>query len=82
MATGTYRPFDTRKFSELTEAQADGLECIECHVSWLHSPVSSTPVGYSTTGSQVFVCTSHLLASQHHTTADRDSEHVNCAGVN
>ncbi len=44
--------------NELTEAQADGLACVDCGTD-LCTVHASQPVGRSTTGSQVFACTDH-----------------------
>jgi hypothetical protein len=45
-----------RVFTGLTEAQADGLACVECGADLATAGVSSYPVGVSETGSQVFAC--------------------------
>jgi excisionase family DNA binding protein len=45
--------------SSLNSAQADGLACVVCEVSFLETAVAHRPVGRSQTGSQVFACTVH-----------------------
>lgn len=46
-----------RVWHSLTPAQADGLSCVHCGVSYLLVSVPHRPVGRSETGSQVFSCT-------------------------
>lgn len=43
----------------LTEAQADGRECVICGLDFMADCVAHYPVGRSLTGSQVFACTTH-----------------------
>jgi DNA-binding Xre family transcriptional regulator len=40
----------------LTPTQADGFDCVNCGLSYIHEPVPHVPVGRSDTGSQVFAC--------------------------
>ncbi|MEU4801055.1 helix-turn-helix domain-containing protein [Actinosynnema sp. NPDC023587] len=43
----------------LSEAQADGRACVVCGSDFLTTRASHLPVGRSSTGSQVFACSTH-----------------------
>lgn len=45
-----------RKFTDVNEAQADGLACVICGNDYRQLVVAHRPVGRSHTGSQVFAC--------------------------
>ena len=47
-----------RRFTNLTDAQADGHACVVCRLDYDTAPASTrqVPVGRSVTGSQVFAC--------------------------
>lgn len=47
--------------THLTAAQADGLACVVCGISYLTLRVAHRPVGRSHTGSQVFACSPTCL---------------------
>jgi hypothetical protein len=50
--------------TDLTPAQQDGLACVECSCDFLRVRVPHVPVGRSQTGSQIFVCSSHVPGRQ------------------
>ncbi|GAA3889996.1 hypothetical protein GCM10022243_63570 [Saccharothrix violaceirubra] len=43
----------------LSEPQADGRACVVCRTDFLSTSVVHIPVGRSSTGSQVFACSTH-----------------------
>ena len=47
--------------SRLTPEQADGLACALCGLDYLAVNMPHRPVGYSETGSQIFVCSPACL---------------------
>lgn len=49
-----------RRFTNLTDAQADGLACVFCGTDYLTTPAGTriVPVGRSIAGSQVMACVS------------------------
>lgn len=53
----------TALYRDLNEAQADGLACIVCGEDYTIFLGNTVPVGFSTTGSQVFACEVGCAAS-------------------